>query len=374
MIPNKEYHYQQTGAPQISGTAGYGISILDACLVDGFNLRNITSIIVNSNIVTVTTSTDHGFGLGEIVLISGANEAVFNNEFKIISLPNSTSFTFSLVTGLTTATGTLTVKLAPLGWEKVFSDINKAVYRSKDVTGSRLYLRIDDTNAQYMLANMYETMTNIDVGSGGSPTMYWKKSDASSTSARNWFLIGNSKIFYIMIGFHNLIQDKVNPCVFGDLISCKAGDAYQCMLVGQTANSSYQGSDNHFPCVGSTSDITGQYIARTYSQIGSVIQFYKLDASSNSRMGSDGVTSFPNSSDNGLHLNPVYVYESTTKAYRGVMPGLYTPFEKTSGAFGCRDKSVIINGKTYIAYKMAASASDLNQTGNFWFNLDDPWE
>lgn len=372
-FPNKEYHYQQTAASPAAGTAGYGIAILDACLVTGFNSKSISSISVTTNIATVTTSTDHGFVPDEIVLIAGANESIFNDEFKVLTIPTTTTFTFALTTGLTDATGTMSVKIAPLGWEKTYSGTNKAVYRSLDITGTRLYLRVDDTNAQYMRVNMYETMSSVDAGTGVSTTIYWKKSDTSSTAVRNWYLIGNSKVFYIMFGFYSTLQDRVNPCAFGDLITCKAGDAYHCMLIGPTINSIYQGADNSFPAISSTGEITGQYIARSYSQIGSNIQFYKLDASSNTRMGYDGVTNYPNGSDNGLHINPVYVYESATKAYRGIMPGLYAPFEKTSGAFNCRDKSVVIDGKTFIGYKHAVHP-DGSYLGNFWFALDDAWE
>lgn len=100
------------------------------------------------NVATVTTSTDHGYEIGSRLLFAGANESVFNDEFEILTIPAPNQFTFAVTTADATATGTITCKVAPLGWEKSFSGTNKAAYRSLDVTSNQLYLRVDDTNAQ----------------------------------------------------------------------------------------------------------------------------------------------------------------------------------------------------------------------------------
>lgn len=369
-IYNKEYSFQQSSAPACSGTIGAGITILDACLIDGFNTQSINTISITTNIATVTTSSTHGFVLDEIIIISGANESIFNGEFKILSTPTISSFTFALTTELTEATGTMSVKINSLGWEKVFSGTNKAVYRSLDITGTRLYLRIDDTNAQYMLVTMYETMSDIDNGTGVSETLYWQKSDISSSSIRAWYLIGNSKLFYIMIGFANDYQDRVCPGSFGDFISCKVADAYNCMLIGHTNFSSYQGSNSSFTHNKSVSAVSGQLITKSYSQTGSYIHFYKLSASSTINFGYGGEIFYPNAADDGIHLTPVYMFETST--YRGIMPGLLVPFENTNGSYSSRNKTLKIDNKTFISYKLAVS-DDTNIVGNCWFSLDDNW-
>ena len=49
------------GVPQLSGTAGALITVLDACLVNGYGSVTLDSITVTSNVATCTKSTGHGF-------------------------------------------------------------------------------------------------------------------------------------------------------------------------------------------------------------------------------------------------------------------------------------------------------------------------
>ena len=364
------FHSAQTGAPVNAGTAGYGIALLDACLVTGFSAKSVSTITVAANVATLTSATAHGFAVDETVLIAGANEAVFNGTFRVLSAPSSTTLTFALTTALTEATGTITVKMAPLGWEKVYTGTNKAVYRSQDVTGTRLYLRADDANAQYLTVTMYETMSGIDTGTGGT-TLYWKKSSTSDTTARPWQLVGNSTAFYWFSDWHASYPLKPNGYLFGDFPSIKAGDAYRCMLIGHDVSGpTYTYSNCNFNVARGTTLNAGQRIARSYSQLGAGIAFYKECASNNSTMGYGSATLYPNSADNGLHLVPVAVFESGTNAYRGRMPGLFVPLENTQGAFPALDRTVTIDGKRYLALRVVY---DTSATGNCWLLFDGEW-
>ena len=365
------FHSAQSGAPANTGTAGYGISLLDACLVTGFNAKNVASITVAANVATVTTATAHGFAVDETVLIAGANEAAFNGTFRVLSVPSSTTLTFALVTELTAASGTVTVKMAPLGWQKVYSGTNKAVYRSQDVTGTRLYLRIDDSNAQYMTATMYETMTDVDTGTGVTGPVYWKKSSTSDTTARAWQLIGNSSVFYWFSDWNASYPLKPNGYVFGDFPSVKPGDAYRCLLIGHSIyNPTYAYSNCHFNYARGSANTNGQWIARSYSQIGAAVAAYKESTSNNSTMGYGSTTLYPNGADNGLHLVPVALFEGGATAYRGRMPGLFVPMENTQGAFPALDRTVTIDGKRYLAMRVVY---DNSNAGNCWFLFDGEW-
>jgi hypothetical protein len=79
---------------------------------------------------------------------------------------------------------------------------------------------------------------------------------------------------------------------------------------------------------------------------------------------------YPNAADNSLHLVPVFVYESS-HIYRGRMPGLYAPLEKTNGAFGPNNRSVSIGGATYVAARIIGHNN--YSGGNCWLNLDEAW-
>ena len=128
----------------------------------GFNSKNVSSITVSGNVATVTTSTAHGYNQNECIRIEGANESILNDDFFIASVASDTVFTFSLTSADFTATGTITAKIAPLGWERVYTGTNKSVYRSLDPAATRLYLRIDDSADRTAVVSMYETMSSID--------------------------------------------------------------------------------------------------------------------------------------------------------------------------------------------------------------------
>lgn len=56
---------------------------------------NITYCQLISNVVTVTTSGNHGFSAGQIVVVSGATNSVFDGNYLIASAPTPTTFTYA---------------------------------------------------------------------------------------------------------------------------------------------------------------------------------------------------------------------------------------------------------------------------------------
>ena len=96
------------------------------------------------------------------------------------------------------------------------------------------------------------------------------------------------------------------------------------------------------------------------------INCFKFSAA-NGQMGYSGGMLYPNAADNGLHLYPVDVGEVAGPVYRGRMAGLYVPLEITNGAFASNDRSVVINGKTYMAIRVSCVS---NALGNCFFDLN----
>jgi YVTN family beta-propeller protein len=58
-----------------------------------------------SNVVTITTTADHNFLVGQNVLISGVSDTIFNGTFTIVSVPTSTTFTYYQTGSDATSTG-----------------------------------------------------------------------------------------------------------------------------------------------------------------------------------------------------------------------------------------------------------------------------
>ena len=169
-LPVKHYNSGMQGAPQLANAWGDMTALLDAVLVDGFNLRTVDTLTFANGIATARVNTGHLYLVDQVVTIAGANQAEYNGEVRVLST-TSLEFTFAVTgTPLTPATGTTSVKVAPLNFDKAFSATNKRVYRSKNVLSNRPFLRVDNsldpayttTYAKKAKVLMAESMSDID--------------------------------------------------------------------------------------------------------------------------------------------------------------------------------------------------------------------
>jgi hypothetical protein len=59
------------------------------------NAINISNAALTSNFATITTTTDHGLSVGQIVDVVGATNDAFNGSFVVASVPTTTTFTYA---------------------------------------------------------------------------------------------------------------------------------------------------------------------------------------------------------------------------------------------------------------------------------------
>ena len=64
-----------TGAPQISNNWGDLVTMLDACLVNGFALKAIDTLTFADGIATATISSGHAYRPFQVVEIAGAEQS-----------------------------------------------------------------------------------------------------------------------------------------------------------------------------------------------------------------------------------------------------------------------------------------------------------
>lgn len=259
----KFFVHTNNNAPQLQNAFGSMINVLDACLIDGFFIGGLASVVASGKTVTATFIAPHNLMQYQVIKITGAAQSEFNGEHRVLTVPNSNTVTLELteVPSVSTASGTITASLPPLGWEKPFSSTNengggKAAYRSLNtLLSSRPFLRIVDeldpvytvTYAKYAKVGIVEDMTDIDtmlgvqapydaaspnknwVGYGSGSTTYngWAKwyyalpvsfgsiqSDATAPAngARKWILIGDADYFYILPVSTADTNDNINMC------------------------------------------------------------------------------------------------------------------------------------------------------------------
>lgn len=371
--PVKWFHSGMQGAPVMSNQWGDMISVLDACLVTGFNLKAVDAITSAGGIATVSIPTGHLFKQDQVILISGCEQAQYNGEQRVLSVTSNT-LTYA-VSGNpqspATTQGTIQCKMAPLGWEKAFSGVNKAAYRSLDPASPRHFLRVDDSLkanqgfgnydtgwAKWANVGICENMTDIDTIVGAQapfdpiwPEQNWKSRASdhfgwhkwyhgrtvgyetygdSGAGARQWVIVGDGRLFYFYTTYapgYNWYT-MVGYC-FGDPISFKPGDAYGTILQAEDAwstnsHQSYPGQNMGNGGVFNESlDWAGKVMLKDYTQVGNPIRWGVCSLNTNNGRpysgGGQGVP-WPNGPDFALWLMPTYIRQENGHI-RGMMPG-----------------------------------------------------
>jgi hypothetical protein len=389
----KWYQSNQTGAPQLTGQAGSLIAVLNACLLNGFNLRTLSSITREASVATATADAGHGFREGDTILIAGANESAYNGQQRLRNVTtNSFQFDLSFALGSEPATpagGAITAKLAPLDWESPFSGANKAVYRARDMTSNRLFLRIDETplvgdtnygrGTRTALAQMWEVLNDIDNGTGKSET-WWRKAHNDSATSRPWVLIGDSKRFWLAVNWSESYPNRYVPYFFGDFPSFKAGDAYGALIAGYydlTYNWGDPASNEVADCVysvGTAVGNTGIFLARGYSQLGGRINAQWVSAPAASGgigLGATGIP-YPNPADNGIYVMPLMIQEQTGPSLRGRLPGLLCPLHAIAAAEPWKFPGFVIDGTQ--RELLVVNGAQNNGGARMAFDLTGPWD
>lgn len=256
----KFYVHTNNSAPQLNNNFGCMLNVLDAALINGIQVGTVSSLTASGKIVTAVFGTAHNLMQYQVIKIAGANQAEYNVEARILTVPNATTITFELAAlpSVATATGTINCLLPPLGWEKPFSSTSatggKGAYRSKNtLLPSRPFLRVVDeldpaytaTYAKFAKVGIVEDMTDIDamlgvqapydsaapnknwVGTGsgttvingwarwyyaGSAENYFNDNAAVPAGNRNWVLVGNGDYFYLFVG---MVATNTNLIPYG---------------------------------------------------------------------------------------------------------------------------------------------------------------
>lgn len=390
-IPVKYFHSLMRGAPSLTGTAGSLISILDACLVSGFGLLTVDSLTVSNGVATlVTNATANAFERDAVILLAGATPAALNGEQRVLSVAGN-AITFACP-GVPdgTAAGTITVKMAPAGWEKSFAGINLAAYRSLDVMSTRMYLRVDDTSATNARVVGYESMTDIASGVGPFPTVtqmsgggWWPKASTAGATVRAWTLVSDGRFFLLHLHTAATSPGTAGAVwAFGDFDSLRSGDPYACVLmchasdIATTASSvtssveyssAAQGGNAMFP--------------RTFTGLGGSVNgahgcesFGSGNSGAAGTFNTPGVPMYPNGPNNGLILSRKFLVEPAV-ALRGRLRGALLPMHSCHSAFNWLDKidgQDELVGRKLLAIKCGGPAGS-SSLGVIFVDITGPW-
>lgn len=261
------YRSDDSGAPTVNGTVGSLLTLLDACLLNGYT-ASVTSITRSGSVATVIVPVHHHLQTGQSVTIAGANESDYNGTFAVTVI-DVVTFTYAVPGAPSTpATGTITWKKLAAGWTKPLTGTNKAAYLQGSGSNSN-YLRIDDNGpgaggAREARITGYETMSDVDTGThpypmasqglGGGTVAAWsfRKSTTLDATARDWVVAADARTVYVFIKADVAVNvaGLYGAMVFGEFYSLMAGDAYRQFIGSRASENSAVGTTDVLDTMG----------------------------------------------------------------------------------------------------------------------------
>ena len=335
----------QVGAPVLSGSAGALRAVIKACLVDGFGAGPVATLTVSGGIATATYAGARPFKVGYVAQFAGATPAGLNGK-KVILSATGTSVTFA-APGVPdgAATGTITSKAAPAGWQELFAGAltNVIALKPSMMKTTKCILQMDDTGTINARVRAYEAMSDISTGVGMTPLesqaaggLWWPKSATANATARAWILVADARGFYLAVAPAG--GDRYTLLFAGDIASLKSGDAYGYLLTGNQADQT-NASSAPDGCVGYShrSARTGAYLVRAYTAIGQSTAAQRLGAHHNGSTadvyaGTAGYSlgAYPNGANNGLLTGALELHAA---GLCGTLPGLLHPVQDCGTSF-----------------------------------------
>lgn len=314
------YKSTDASAPNVlAGTIGTLITVLDACLVNGYGAKAAA---------------------GWTKAYSGTNLAAYRQGASSGLLQHYLRIDDSL----------LAVQAKAVGYEDM-SDVN---------TGT----------------GPFPTSGQLAAGT------YFPKSLTADTTVRPWMIVATNRAFYLYVHHDETDITSSSSyklmAFFGDITSYKSGDQYNCMILGNSASGV---ASNNFANTSANlaTQLNGHYLARSYTQTGGAIQVAKIiDYMRNGGDANIGAapttpTPYPDPMTGGMLLAPIYVTEGITSraTVRGVMPGLWAPLHNLPGNhWDTFSGSGAFAGKTFILLDATNGGNGRNrvalETSNTW--------
>jgi len=279
---------------------------------------------------------------------------------------------------------------AAAGWTKPFTGASKAAFRAP--SGNQLYLRVQDDGpgagaAREARMTGYETMSDVDTGTGPFPTAaqgvggiamtVLRKSNTADATARTWIVIADARTLYVCI----LTADTAGAYrsfMFGEIFSIlSTTDNYRTMIIGRGIENSTAGNQENLDALTTSvsSSVTNHYIARGYTGLGgsTLIGKHADSAKNGNSTLINGLVPLTNPSDGGMLMSPVWVHDPVTSPagnLRGRMRGFW---QLCHPATSVGDQE-IVTGTGELAGRQFMFIKNTANTNSFVFEISDTLE
>ncbi|MDO3665347.1 hypothetical protein [Acinetobacter higginsii] len=133
----KMFDFSDAGLDFCTGAKNKFPEVFKKMLATGYNPQTAASVSIAADQVTLIFGVNHGYVADRVMLVTASGG--FNKEVYIDSVTsNSVTFTQAVTTGLT---GTITTKVASLGWELSYELANIQIYKMKHIDDTFRYAR-----------------------------------------------------------------------------------------------------------------------------------------------------------------------------------------------------------------------------------------
>jgi hypothetical protein len=294
------------GSITLNGNAGSLITVLDACLVNGYTGKAAAGW--TKPVATASNITSYKQGAGALLGL------VIND-----ATPNGTS---------------LGKEAWATGWESV-AGVGSPV-------GS-------GTN-QFPTAAQLLTSGHVVI----------RKSNATGTGAIAWIVVADSSTFYLFT-FTTDVASVYYMFAFGDIYSHKnTTDTYRAIIMGRNLENDTSVAAEGFDLFSAfNAAVVGNYMARTYAGTGTSLQVGKHgDSVKGSATSYLGTGQYTNGPDASMYISPIWVCESAGPLIRGRLRGLYMPLHAISNFTDGQtfSGSGDYAGKTFLAIKQSRNS------------------
>jgi hypothetical protein len=381
--------YQNTmgGSPPLGDYVPGGlIGVLKGCLVDGFHNLAPTSITydIPTDLCTATFSAAHGYLNQQIIEVSGANEAVYNGEWRVLEITELTIAWAPDTAPVGAATGTPNVRTPPVGqWEVTYHDAvgHELILKRTAGAATPYYLRVENdqdygdqvgggygcwlarisTLDDYIDENNYNTVYTTYFAAG------WRY------TTEDWVIMADPQLFYFCN--RHAVNGRRSTYMFGDINTVRPGDTGHCAVFGGKNDSSdirWQSSGyrshNKFAGLGNSEY---RYLMTNYAQDFPPVTWQTIGYGDVAM--SDEVV-YPNPADNSMTYStaPLYVME-TTQILRGYLPGAIQPLARYDALHNVVLTNIPGFGGAPVMHRLTQYEDENNATQYMWACRLDDW-
>lgn len=252
------------------------------------------------------------------------------------------------------------------GWTKPFSSVNVAVYK-QPVGSNGFYLRVDDSGANFARACLYETMSDVNTGTGQTPTSVQLSGGyyIHKKTPGGWIAFAHGGNLHL---FTQYDASRTYYFRVTDLISNKPADAYHTNISGQIYDNTSIVNTGTVTSLANSANFS--HVVRSASGTGESVEAGQINVSQGSTTISTAAPAYPDPVSGKLKVGKFRIAEKASNSVRGYMPGVLL-MDHAGSVFTDRstlDGTGALAGRTFMAVSWGSSSAQqiLIETSDNW--------